>query len=81
MQQQPEYKRKVAMVFQRLNGNATLEPVEMSSVNTGQETFRRMKQKYLELVRSDSRIFWLMPLFTRADVELAQIKWVRAPKP
>lgn len=65
------------MVFRRLNGKAILEPIGLSSLYSSQQVFQEIKQKHLELVKSKSRFFWLAPLFTRLEVGIADIQWVR----
>ncbi|KAL8750847.1 MAG: hypothetical protein Q9184_006273 [Pyrenodesmia sp. 2 TL-2023] len=70
-------KQKLAIVFHRLYGNAILDPIEVSSLDTGQEVFRDLKHKYLKLLRSESRTYWLRLLFVRMEVEIAEIRWVR----
>lgn len=70
-------KQKLAVVFRKLNGKAMLDPIEVSSLDTGQHIFRTLKEKHLELAKSQSHGYWLQLLFTRLEVEIAEIRWVR----
>ncbi len=69
-------KQQLAIVFSKLYGNAILDPIEVGSLDTGQQIFRDLKRRYLKLLRSESRTYWLRLLFLRMEVDIAEIRWV-----
>lgn len=71
-------KQKLAVVFRKLQGNAILDPIEVSSLDTGQQIFCDLKHRYLELLRSESRAYWLKLLLVRMEIEIAEIRWVNS---
>lgn len=77
MQNTAPYQHRLAIVYRRLNGPATLEPVIVSSSDTGQRVFEIIKGKQHEISRKESRLWFFNPLLTRLEVGIAEIRWVR----
>ncbi|KAI4111540.1 MAG: hypothetical protein LQ339_000411 [Xanthoria mediterranea] len=71
------YQHELAMVYRRLNGPATLEPVMVSSSDTGQRVFEIIKRKQRAISRKESRLCFFDLLRTRLEVGIAEISWVR----
>ena len=65
------------MVYRRLNGSATLEPVMVTSSDTGQRVFEIIKRKQQAISRKESRLCFFDLLGTRLEVGVAEISWVR----
>ncbi|KAI4253967.1 MAG: hypothetical protein L6R42_007377, partial [Xanthoria sp. 1 TBL-2021] len=63
------------MVYRRLNGRATVEPVRVNSSDTGQQLFEIIKGKQHELAKLESRMWFFNLLWTRLDVGIAEIRW------
>ncbi|KAL8846661.1 MAG: hypothetical protein Q9221_008268 [Calogaya cf. arnoldii] len=68
------------MVYRRLDGRATIEPVTVNSSDTGQQIFENMKAKHQKLAKSESRLWFFNLLLTRMEVGIAEIGWVRTSK-
>lgn len=77
MQNNTAYQHRLALVYQRLNGPATLEPVTVHSSDTGQHVFENIKKKQHDIARTESRLWFLNLLLTRLEVGIAEIRWVR----
>ncbi|KAL9628253.1 MAG: hypothetical protein Q9204_006006, partial [Flavoplaca sp. TL-2023a] len=69
------YQPRLAMVYRRLDGRATLEPIDSSSSETGQEVFERIKKQYHQLARRENRLWCFALLLTRLEVGVAEIRW------
>lgn len=77
MQNQPVNQQTMAMVYQRLNGKATLEPLVVNNLDTGQQVFGQVQKKLHELSRQESRLYRSALRLTRMEVAIGEIKWVR----
>ncbi len=77
MQNTVPNQHRLAMVYRRLNGQATLEPIIVTGSDTGQQVFENVREKQHELSRKDSRLWFLNLLTTRLEVGLGEIRWVR----
>ena len=77
--EEPSHPRKLAMVFRRFNGRASLEPIDVDSTDSGQQILEKVRAKQRELMVMESRMCCLHLLWTRAEAAIAEIKWVRDP--
>ncbi|KAL8721259.1 MAG: hypothetical protein Q9181_007751 [Wetmoreana brouardii] len=75
VQDKPMYQQKMAMVYRRLNGKATLEPLVVNSMDNGQQVFDKVKEKQYELLRREGRMYSFGLLLARLEVAVAEIKW------
>ncbi|KAI4129903.1 MAG: hypothetical protein LQ338_001988 [Usnochroma carphineum] len=75
MQNEPVHQQKMSMVYRRLNGKATLEPLEVNNWDSGQQVFEKVKARQHELSKMDSRLSRSSQLLTRLEVAVAEIKW------
>ncbi|KAI4216711.1 MAG: hypothetical protein L6R36_009336 [Xanthoria steineri] len=71
------YQHELAMVYRRLNGPATLEPVMVRSSDTGQRVFEIIKRKQQAISRKESWLWFSDLLRTQLEVGIAEIRWVR----
>ncbi|KAL9034846.1 MAG: hypothetical protein Q9180_005182 [Flavoplaca navasiana] len=75
MQNNAAYELRLAMVYQRINGPATLEPITVHSSDTGQHVFNNMKKRQYNIARMESPLWFLNLLLTRMEVGIAEIRW------
>ncbi|KAL8663478.1 MAG: hypothetical protein Q9168_008084 [Polycauliona sp. 1 TL-2023] len=64
---------KLAVVYRRLNGSTTMEPIAVSTSNTGQHVFENIKKKQYELSRKESRLWFFNLLSTKLEIGIAGI--------
>lgn len=69
--------QKLAMVFRRFNGKATLEPLTVNNTDSGQQIIEKVKAKQREVTAAEGRICCLNLLLTQEEAAIAEIKWVR----
>ncbi|KAL8917464.1 MAG: hypothetical protein Q9172_005844 [Xanthocarpia lactea] len=75
MQDTAPNQHSLAMVYQRLNGQATLEPIIVNGSDTGQQVFENVRKKQYELSRTESRLWFFNLLMTRLEVGIGEIRW------
>ncbi|KAL8868437.1 MAG: hypothetical protein Q9198_008178 [Flavoplaca austrocitrina] len=75
MQNNAAYLHRLALVYQRLNGPATLEPVTVHNSDNGQHVFENIKRKQYDIARTESRLWFFNLLLTRLEVGIAEIRW------
>ncbi|KAL8891545.1 MAG: hypothetical protein Q9215_001409 [Flavoplaca cf. flavocitrina] len=75
MQNNAAYQHKLALVYQRLDGPMTLEPIIICTSDTGQLVFDSIKKKQYDLTRTESRLWFLNLLLTKLEVGIAEIRW------
>ena len=71
------YKHRLALVYQRLNGPPSFEPITVCRSDTGQHVFENIKKKQYDIARTESRLWFLNLLLTRLEIGIAEIRWVR----
>ncbi|KAL8714525.1 MAG: hypothetical protein Q9220_001473 [cf. Caloplaca sp. 1 TL-2023] len=67
--------QKLALVYQRLNGNATLEPINVSSTDSGHHIFNVVKKKQRQLLKLDGQLWPFILLMTKLEAAIGEIKW------
>ncbi|KAL8719024.1 MAG: hypothetical protein Q9225_003905 [Loekoesia sp. 1 TL-2023] len=70
--------QKLAMVFRRFNGKATLEPLAVNNTESGQQIIEKVKAKQRKLVATEGRMCCLNLLLTEEEAAIAEIKWILA---
>ncbi|KAL8868107.1 MAG: hypothetical protein Q9174_005212, partial [Haloplaca sp. 1 TL-2023] len=70
------YRRRLAMVYRRLDGKATLEPLDVVSISSGQEVFDSARNRLQECSSSDSWFSRFALFFSKLDVTIAEINWI-----
>ncbi|KAL8726804.1 MAG: hypothetical protein Q9166_006486 [cf. Caloplaca sp. 2 TL-2023] len=68
-------KHDLAVVYRRLSGKATLEPIAFDSSDTGQRVFEKVKAKQQDLSRTESQLWVFKLLITKWETAIAEIKW------
>lgn len=68
---------KLAVVLRGLDGKATLVPVAVNSTDSGQQILEKVKAKQREWMRAKGRAYCLNLLWTRIEIAIAEIRWVK----
>ncbi|KAL8951147.1 MAG: hypothetical protein Q9222_002854 [Ikaeria aurantiellina] len=67
--------QRLALVYRRLNGNATLEPTLINDTDNGSQIINRVKDKQWQLLKLDGQLWPFTPLLTKLEAATGEIKW------